>query len=112
HAENIFAHFDGFDVVAGFSGGAPVEGVDVLQNGEHGFRRKPLLEQGGQMLGREVRLAEQHDDERVGMAPAEFGNLVGGVAVTSSDFAQIFARHAIEPVGGGAVVAGGGEQFV
>src|SRR5208282_5621840 len=66
-AENMFLYFDGFDVVAGFSGGVPVEGVDVLQNGEHRFRGKPLLEQGGQMLGREVRLAEQHDDERVGM---------------------------------------------
>ena len=34
-AENIlavvFADFDGFDVVVGFSGGAPVEGVDILQ---------------------------------------------------------------------------------
>src|SRR5229473_7394758 len=46
------------------------------------------------------------------MAASQIGNLVGGVPVTSSDFAQIFARHAIEPVDGGAVVAGGGEQFV
>ena len=46
------------------------------------------------------------------MAAANFGNLVGGVAVTGSDFAQIFARHAIEPVDGGAAVAGGGEQLV
>src|ERR1700687_3958550 len=64
------------------------------------------------MLRREVRLTEQYDDERVRMAAAEIGKLVGGVPVTSSDFAQIFARHAIEPVDGGAVVAGGGEQFV
>ena len=115
-AENIFADFfadlDGFDVVASFSGGAPVEGVDVLQNGERGFRGKPLLEQGGQMLRREMRLAEQHHDERVGMVAAEFGNLVGGMAIPGSDLAQIFARHAIETVDGGAVVAGGGEQFV
>ena len=46
------------------------------------------------------------------MAAAEVGNLVGGVPVTSSDFAQILARHAIEPVDGSAVIAGGGEQFV
>src|ERR1700687_4121633 len=63
------------------------------------------------MLRREVRLTEQYDDERVRMAAAEIGKLVGGVPVTSSDFAQIFARHAIEPVDGGAVVAGGEEQF-
>src|ERR1035441_8908957 len=64
------------------------------------------------MLGREVRLAEQHDDERAGMPAAEFGNLVGGVAVTGANFAQIFARHAIKAIDGCAVVAGGGEQFV
>src|SRR6266478_3780234 len=109
---NFFSNFDGFDVVAGFSGGAPVKCVDVLQNGEHGLLGQLLLEQGGQMLRREVRLAEQHNDKRVRMAVAEIGNLVGGVPVTSSDFAEIFARHAIEPVDGGAVVAGGGEQFV
>ena len=35
---NLVADFDGFDVVAGFSGGVPVEGVDVLQHREHGLR--------------------------------------------------------------------------
>src|SRR5258708_25255711 len=64
------------------------------------------------MLRREMRLAEQRNDERVRMAASQIGNLVGSVPVTSSDFAQIFARHAIEPVDGGAVVAGSGEQFV
>ncbi len=43
------------------------------------------------------------------MTLAEFGNFVGGVTVTSSDLAQIFARHAIEPIDGGAAVARGGE---
>src|SRR6266481_2670071 len=109
---NFFSNFDGFDVVAGFSGGTPVKGVDVLQNGEHGLLGQLLLEQGGQMLRREMRLAEQYDDKRVRMAAAEIGNLVGGVPVTSSDFAQVFARHAIKAVDGGAVVAGGGEPFV
>jgi len=58
-----------------------------------------------------MRLAEQRNDERVRMAAAELGNLVGGVAITGSDLAQVFARHAIQPVDGGATVTGGGEQF-
>jgi hypothetical protein len=59
-----------------------------------------------------MRLTEQHNDERVRIAAAEFGNLVGGMAITGSDLAQVFARHAIKTVDGGAMVAGGGEQFV
>src|SRR5271168_585700 len=46
------------------------------------------------------------------MAAADIGNLVGGVTVARSDFAQIFARHAIESVDGCAMVARGGKQFV
>src|ERR1039458_5152478 len=64
------------------------------------------------MLWREVRLAEKHQDERGGMAAAEFGDPVGSVAIAGPDFAQIFARHAIQAIDGCAVVAGGGEQFV
>src|ERR1700675_609322 len=64
------------------------------------------------MLRREVRLTEQHNDERVRIAAAELGNLFGGVAVAGSDLAQVFARHAIKPVDGGVAIAGGGEQFV
>ena len=37
---DLIAYFDGFDVVPCFSCGAPVERVDILQNGEHGFRGK------------------------------------------------------------------------
>src|SRR5258708_23827482 len=59
-----------------------------------------------------MRLAEQRNDERVRMAAAELGNLVGGVAITGSDLAQVFARHAIQPVDCGDTVTGGGEQFV
>ena len=44
--------------------------------------------------------------------PGFLGGSDLAVPVTSSDFAQIFARHAIEAVDGGAVVAGGAEQFV
>src|SRR5260370_31508619 len=64
------------------------------------------------MLGREVRLPKKNQYQRVGMTLAELGYLVGGVAVAGSDLAQIFAGHAIEPVDGGAVVAGGGKQLV
>src|ERR1700680_4722214 len=46
------------------------------------------------------------------MAGGGIGNFVRGGAGTSSGFAAIFPRHAIEPVDGGAVVAGGAEQFV
>src|SRR5258708_5307457 len=63
------------------------------------------------MLRCEVRLSEQHQDERVRIAAAKFGDLIGGVAVTGSNLAQVFARHAIQPVDGGATVTGGGEQF-
>jgi hypothetical protein len=59
-----------------------------------------------------VRLAEQYDDECVGMLPAELGDLVGGVTVPRSDFAQIFARHAIEPVDRCSMIARGREQFI
>src|SRR4029077_9808975 len=109
---DVFTDLDRFDVVARFTGGEPVEGVNVQQNDEHAFVGKLLLEQGGHMLRREMRLTEQRNDERVRMAAAKFGNLVGGMAVAGSDLAQVFARHAIKPVDGGAVVAGGGEQFV
>src|SRR5208282_6106546 len=46
------------------------------------------------------------------MAAAEFGDFVGGVPVSRSNFAQVLARHAIEAVSGGTIIAGGGEQFV
>src|SRR5271163_665011 len=46
------------------------------------------------------------------MAPAQLGNLVGGVAIASSDFAQIFARHAIQAINRCAMITRGGEQFV
>src|SRR6202171_1527104 len=64
------------------------------------------------MLRREMRLSEQRNDERVRIAAAEFGNLIGRMAIAGSDLAQVFARHAIKAVDGGAAVAGGGEQFV
>ena len=106
---NTFADLDRFDVIAGLSSGAPVKGVDVLENSEHHFFRQPLPEQGWQMLGRKVRLAEQHYDERVGMTATYFGNLVGGMSIAGSDFAQILTRHAIQSIDECAMVTGGGE---
>src|ERR1700749_53232 len=64
------------------------------------------------MLGSEVRFAEEYKDECVGIAAAEFGDLVGSVAVASPDLAQVFARHAIEPINGGGAIARGGQQFI
>src|ERR1700722_8243699 len=64
------------------------------------------------MLRREVRLAEKDKDQTVRMIMTEFGDLIGGVAIASADFSQIFARHAIEPINEGAALAGGGKQFV
>ena len=56
------------------------------------------MQTAGRCSRREMRLAEEDEDERVGMPVAYFGNLVGGVAVAGSDIAQVFARHAIESV--------------
>src|SRR5271154_4545466 len=64
------------------------------------------------MLGREVRFSKQHNDECVGMLEAEFSNFVGSVPVAGANFAQIFARHAIQSKDGSAAVAGGAKQFV
>ena len=87
HAQYIFADLHCLDVVAGFSGGTPVEVVDVLEHGEYGLRGKPLLEQRWQMLRGKVRLAKQDNDECVGMAAAQICDHVGGVAVAGSDLA-------------------------
>src|SRR3981081_1801429 len=64
------------------------------------------------MLRRERRLSEQRNDERIRIMVPKLGNLVGGMAIAGSDLAQVFARHAIKAVDGGAAFAGGGEQFV
>ena len=46
------------------------------------------------------------------MALANLGNLGRGMTIAGADFAQIFARHAIETVDGLAMVARGDQQFV
>ena len=59
-----------------------------------------------------MRFAEQHEDDRIGMALANLGDLGGRVAVARADFAQVFARHAIQPIDRFGVIARGGQQFV
>jgi hypothetical protein len=46
------------------------------------------------------------------MRATELGNFISGVAIASSDFAQVFARHAIESIGGCSTITCSGEQFV
>src|SRR5664279_4973489 len=82
YAENIFANLNRLDVVVRFARGAPVERIDILQNSEKGLVGQALLEQSGQMLGREVRFAEENDDQCIRMATAEIGDFVGGMAIT------------------------------
>jgi hypothetical protein len=50
------------------------------------------------MPGSEVRFAEQYKDRGFGMPLANLGDLGGGVAITRADFAQVFARHAVEAI--------------
>jgi hypothetical protein len=64
------------------------------------------------MAGREMRLAEQHENDGVGMALADFGDLGRSVTVAGADLAQVFARHAVQAVDGFGVIARGDEQFV
>jgi len=64
------------------------------------------------MLGCEVGLSEQDEDEGFGMKVAKFRNLVGGVTITGSDFAQIFTWGAVEAADQGAAIARHGEHFV
>src|SRR5579862_5270806 len=46
------------------------------------------------------------------MLLANFGNLVDGVAVAGTDFAQVLAWHAVESINRLSVLASGNEQFV
>ncbi len=59
-----------------------------------------------------MRLAEQDEEDGIGVTLAKFRNLGRGVPVACTDLAQIFARHAVEAVYGFRVIARGGEQFV
>src|ERR1700733_5561890 len=64
------------------------------------------------MPGSEMRLAKQHEDHRVGMTQASFGDFRSGVTVAGANFAQIVARHAVKAVESFAVIARGHQQVV
>jgi hypothetical protein len=55
--------------------------------------------------------AEKHEDDSMGMAGADFGDLGGGMAVASANLPQVLARHTIEAVQGFGVIARGDQQF-
>src|SRR5579863_4311574 len=74
--------------------------------------RQLLPQVTGKMGGREVRLAEEHEDYGVGMAFTDFNELGHRMAVAGANLAQIFTRHAVETVDGVAVLTGGNQQFV
>jgi len=69
------------------------------------------LQQGRQMLGREVRLTEEDQDERVGMLLAESAILSRRAGRGLQSCAGL-RGHAIEPIDIGAEIARGGQQFV
>ena len=64
------------------------------------------------MSRREMGFAKQHHDDRIGMALPDLGQFVDGMAIARADLAQIFARHAIQPIDGVGVLARGHQQFV
>ena len=97
-AEDVVVDADGFDFVGALSGGAPVERVDILQHGEDSCFGHLLLQNSRQMSGSEMRFAEEHEDDGIGMTLADFGDLGSGVTVARANLAQIFARHAVEAV--------------
>jgi hypothetical protein len=64
------------------------------------------------MSGREVGLAEEHEDHRAGVALADFGNLDAGMTIARADLAQILAGHAIQAVQAFGMITRGHQQFV
>jgi hypothetical protein len=63
------------------------------------------------MRGREMRLTEQHQDDRLRMAFANFLNFVGSMPITRADAPEIFPRHAIQAVNGFAMVSAASQQL-
>src|SRR5437660_2347794 len=51
-----------------------------------------------QMVWSKVRFTKQDRDEGIRMALSYLGDLGGSVAITRPDFAQVLARHAIQPI--------------
>ena len=59
-----------------------------------------------------MRLAEQHEDHRIGMPLANFGDLRRGMTITRSNLPQVFPRHAIKAIDSFAMIASRDQQFV
>ena len=93
-------------MLVALTGGAPVEMVDILQQGEHAGIGQRDAQHFGNVIRREMRLAEQHHHDGVGMAARDLGDLLGGVAVAPGDLAEIVARHAVEAIDPHRVLAG------
>ena len=97
-AQDVIIHAHCVDLVDALTRGAPIQCVDILQHGEDFGVGHLLVQNARQMSRSKVRFAEQHEDHRIGMPLADFGNLGGGVTIARSDLAQVFAGHAIEAV--------------
>ncbi len=112
HAEHVALHPHRFHVLAALTGGAPVEMVDILQQGEYAGIGQRDAQHFGNVIGREMRFAEHHHDDGVGMAARDLGDLLCGVAVAPGDLAQVVARHAVEAIDPHRVLAGRDQQLV
>src|SRR5208282_4013916 len=71
-----------------------------------------LLQHARQMSGSEVGFAEENEDHCLGMELANLGNLGGSMAIACANFAQAFARHAIEAIDRLAMIARRDQQLV
>src|SRR5712692_1388047 len=111
-AQDVVIDAHGFYLVGGFARRAPVKRVDVLQDREDFCARHLLVQQPRKVTGGKMRLTEEHKNHCIGMPLANLLNFAGCMPVTSSDLAQIFARHAIQTVDGLGVIAGRNQQLV
>src|SRR5215472_13431615 len=64
------------------------------------------------MSRRQMRFAEQDEDDGIGMAFANLGNLDGGMPVAGANLAQVFTWHAVEAVKRFGVIARRDQKFV
>jgi len=69
-AEYAIAYAYRLDLVGALAGSPPIEGVDVLQHRKHSRIGHFPAHCAWQVAGSEVRLPEQHEDHRTGMALA------------------------------------------
>src|SRR5580692_7825592 len=111
-AKNVVVDAHGIDFVDTLAGGAPVERIYILQDGQDFRARQFFVQYARKVSWGEVRFAEQREDHGVGVALANLGNLGRGVTVAGADLAQVFARHAIETIDRLGVIAGRDQKFV